>query len=387
MQIHKNLPFRYFIIALLSFTILHMLIKDITKFLESWAPSSLQESYDNSGLLLGEQTEEINQILISLDITEEVLDEAIATKCDMIIAHHPFIFKGVKRIGNSHWIDRCIRKAIKHNIAIYAIHTNLDNVHTGVNKKIAEKIGLINTKILAPKKDTLSKLTVFVPSNNSARVLNAMYDAGAGNIGNYDHCSFQVEGTGTFRGNENSNPTIGKQGEEEHVTETRCEVLVANHQINPVISAMIQAHPYEEVAHYLSPLSNINQEVGSGMIGDLPKPVESTAFLKELKTKMDLNIIRHTKIVSDKIAKVAVCGGSGSFLLNTAIAKGADIFITADFKYHDFFEANDQIMIADIGHYESEVFTKELLLDTLTKNFTKFAFRLSQVDTNPIKYL
>ncbi|MEP0984952.1 Nif3-like dinuclear metal center hexameric protein [Ekhidna sp.] len=364
-----------------------MQIKELTNYLEHIAPLSFQESYDNSGLLLGEKSDEINQALISLDITEEVLDEAIASKCDIIIAHHPFIFKGVKKIGNSHWIDRCIRKAIKHNIAIYAIHTNLDNVHTGVNKKIADKIGLINTKILAPKKEMLSKLTVFVPNEHSDKVLKEMYNAGAGDIGNYDHCSFQVEGTGTFRGNEESNPAIGKPGQEEHVAETRCEVLVANHKIHSVLLAMTHAHPYEEVAHYITPLSNINQEVGSGMIGDLPKPVESRVFLNDLKDKMNLNVIRHTKITSDKITKVAVCGGSGSFLLNASIAKGADIYITADFKYHDFFEANDQIIIADIGHYESEVFTKELLLDTLTKNFTKFAFRLSQVDTNPIKYL
>ncbi|SNS77215.1 dinuclear metal center protein, YbgI/SA1388 family [Ekhidna lutea] len=362
-------------------------IKDITTYLESWAPSSLQESYDNSGLLLGEKTDEVNQVLISLDITEEVIDEAIATQSDFIIAHHPFIFKGLKKIGDSHWIDRCIRKAIKNDIAIYAIHTNLDNIHTGVNKKIAEKVGLSKTSILQPKKETLSKLTVFMPVENKDEVLNAMYAAGAGNIGNYDHCSFQIEGTGTFRGNEDSNPTIGNQGEDESVQETRCEVLVPTYRINQVLNAMNEAHPYEEVAHYINPLSNINQEVGAGMIGHLPQPAKTKEFLLSLKKSMNLDIIRHTKIVRDEISKVAICGGSGSFLLKSAIAKSADIFITADFKYHDFFEANEEIIIADIGHYESEVFTKELLQDALTKNFTKFAFRLSKVDTNPIKYL
>ncbi|WP_420318836.1 Nif3-like dinuclear metal center hexameric protein [Ekhidna sp.] len=364
-----------------------MRISELTTYLESWAPLQLQESYDNSGLLIGDKEDEISQALITLDITEGVLDEAIETNCDLIIAHHPFIFKGIKRIGNSHWIDRCIRKAIKNNIAIYAIHTNLDNIHTGVNKKIAEKIGLTNASVLQPKRETLSKLTVFVPVTNKDEVLLAMYQSGAGNIGNYDNCSFQVEGTGTFRGNENSNPTIGSSGKNEEVKEARCEVIVPNHLISKVISSMNKAHPYEEVAHYISPLSNINQEVGSGMIGELNESMKSIDFLNHLKKSMNLQIIRHTELVKDEIRSVALCGGSGSFLLNNAISNKADVFITGDFKYHDFFEANNEIIIADIGHYESEVFTKELLLDALTKNFTKFAFRLSKVDTNPIIYL
>ncbi len=364
-----------------------MKIKDITHFLESWAPLSLQESYDNSGLLIGEESDSINQALITLDITESVIDEALDSGSDMIIAHHPFIFRGIKQIGNTHWIDRCIRKAIKHNIAIYAIHTNLDNVSTGVNFKISEKLGLKNTSILQPKKETLSKVTVFVPFADKENVLQAMFAAGAGSVGNYDQCSFQVEGTGTFRGNETSNPTIGKKGKYEHVNEVRIEVLVPNYQLGNVLKAMIKAHPYEEVAHYIQPLTNVNQEVGSGMVGELASPMKSDEFLSYLKKQMNLQVIRHTRLVKNEVKKVAFCGGSGSFLLHNAIRKNADIFITGDFKYHDFFEANEEIIIADIGHYESEVFTKELILDALTKNFTKFAFRLSKVDTNPIKYL
>ena len=364
-----------------------MKVKEIIRFLESWAPPSLQESYDNSGLLIGEKSDEVNQAIISLDVTESVIDEAIETKSDFIIAHHPFIFKGVKKIGNSHWIDKCIRKAIKHDIAIYAIHTNLDNVHTGVNRKIAEKIGLEDLEILAPQKDTLSKLTVFIPRESKESVLDALFDAGAGNIGNYDHCSFQVQGEGTFRGNEHSNPTIGDPGKEEKVDEVRVEVLVPNHGLSHVLKAMHTSHPYEEVAHYITPLSNQNQEVGAGMVGNLPKELSPQKFLEVLKERMELNVIRHTAFVSEKVQRVAVCGGAGSFLLSSAKAKNADIYITADFKYHEFFESNGELVIADIGHYESEVFTKELLLDTLTKKFTKFAFRLSQVDTNPIKYL
>jgi dinuclear metal center YbgI/SA1388 family protein len=364
-----------------------MRIKDIINFLEAWAPSALQESYDNSGLLLGEPTDQINQALITLDVTEAVIDEAIESKSGLIIAHHPFIFKSIKKIGNSHWIDRCIRKAIKHDIGIYAIHTNLDNVHTGVNKKIADKIGLINTRILKSKHQTLSKLTVFVPSVNKESLLNALHAAGAGKIGNYDHCSFQTEGTGTFRPNDQANPTIGTSGKDQTVEETRIEVIIPKHLTQKVLDAMKDSHPYEEVAYYLQELMNSNQETGSGMIGELNSPLNADAFLAHLKKCMNLNIIRHTELVKKEIKKIAICGGSGSFLLNHALRHQADIFITADFKYHEFFEANNDIIIADIGHYESEVFTKELLHDVLTKNFIKFAFRLSQVDTNPIKYL
>ncbi|NQZ76917.1 MAG: Nif3-like dinuclear metal center hexameric protein [Ekhidna sp.] len=364
-----------------------MLVRDITDFLESWAPLSLQESYDNSGLLIGEKSEEVKKALISLDLTEDVLDEAIETDCNLIISHHPFIFSGIKKIGNKHWIDKCVRKAIKHDISLYAIHTNLDNIHTGVNKKIADLIGLEETEVLLPKKGTLLKLTFFVPKDHTDSVLDATYEAGAGKIGNYDRCSFKVEGIGNFRGNEHSNPTIGQQGEDESVEETRCEILVHKHHLNGVLNAMKKSHPYEEVAYYVSSLENKSQEIGSGMIGVLSEGMQTEVFLKKLKERMSLDTIRHTKLVSKTIKKIAVCGGSGSFLLNTAKSQKADIFITADFKYHDFFEANGEIIIADIGHYESEVFTKELLLDALTKNFTKFAFRLSQVDTNPIKYL
>lgn len=364
-----------------------MQIKDIVDFLEQWAPPSLQESYDNSGLLMGEKQDSVTSALITLDLTEQVLDEAIQNGDNLIIAHHPFIFKGVKRIGNQHWIDRCIRKAIQHNIAIYAIHTNLDNVNTGVNHKIAEKIGLQNGRILQPKADTLSKLTVFVPTAHKDTLLAALYDAGAGNIGNYDHCSFQVEGHGSFRGNENSNPTIGTPGLDEQMKETRIEVLASNHSLAQALRAMKEAHPYEEVAYYLQALENENQGIGAGMIGEV-NTMETHAFLKHLKTAMNLQVIRHTDTtVKKQITTVALCGGSGSFLLSKAIRAKADILITADFKYHDFFEANGNIIVADIGHYESEVFTKELMHDVLTKNFTKFAFRLSEVDTNPIKYL
>lgn len=364
-----------------------MQIKDIINFLEEWAPPSLQESYDNSGLILGDKNDELSSALITLDVTEQVIDEAIANGHKLIIAHHPLIFSGVKRIGKRYWIDKCIRKAIKNDIGIYAIHTNLDNMLSGVNQKIAEKIGLSNLQILSPKKDTLLKLTVFVPTGSDESLLSALHEAGAGHIGNYDHCSFRLSGEGTFRPNELANPTIGKKGDTEVVKEIRVEVLVPTYKKSQVLSAMKKAHPYEEVAYYLSELSNSNQEVGSGMMGNLEKPLPAPAFLEHLKKSMGLKLVKHTSLINTDVKKVALCGGSGRFLLERAIAANADIYISADFKYHDYFEANDEIIIADIGHYESEVFTKELIYERLTKNFAKFAFRLSEVDTNPINYI
>lgn len=364
-----------------------MQIKDIINFLEEWAPPSLQESYDNSGLILGDRNAETASALITLDVTEEVIDEAIANNCNLIIAHHPLIFSGVKKIGKSHWVDKCIRKAIKHDINIYAIHTNLDNIVSGVNQKIAEKIGLKNLEILSPKSETLLKLTVFVPAGNEKKLLSDLFEAGAGEIGNYDHCSFQLSGEGTFRPNESATPVIGEKGKDEMVKEIRTEVLVPTYKKGQVLHAMRSAHPYEEVAYYLSELVNQNQEVGSGMIGTLKEPLKPGAFLNHLKNSMDLQVVKHTKLLKKEIQKVALCGGSGRFLLERAIATKADVFVSADFKYHDYFEANDDIIIADIGHYESEVFTKELIYERLTKNYAKFAFRLSEVDTNPIKYI
>lgn len=364
-----------------------MQIKDLINYLEKWAPLSYQESYDNSGLVIGDRNAHVEGAIITLDVTEEVIDESIETGCNLIIAHHPMIFSGIRSIGTRHWLDRCIRKAIKNDIHIYAIHTNLDNISSGVNNKIAEKIGLKELKVLSPKRGTLQKLTVLVPIENKTELLEALYSAGAGKIGNYDHCSFQLKGEGTFRPNEHSNPTIGKKGQDEKVNEMRIEVILSSGRRNAILTAMKQAHPYEEVAYYLSDLLNENQEIGSGMIGLFPEPLQAEAFLHHLKKSMNLATIKHTSLTDKKIERVALCGGSGRFLLERAIGAGADVFISADFKYHDYFEANNEIIIADIGHYESEVFTKELLYERLTKKFAKFAFRLSEVDTNPVKYL
>jgi dinuclear metal center YbgI/SA1388 family protein len=362
-------------------------IKDVTAFLESFAPPAYQESYDNSGLLTGNPSDDITSILVALDCTEAVVDEAINRNCNLIIAHHPILFRPLKKLTGGNYVERTLLKAIRNDIAIYAIHTNLDNVQTGVNKKICEKVGLTKLKILAPKTNILSKLVVFVPEQNVGAVLDAVHKAGAGQIGKYDNCSFQVSGTGSFKPGADAKPTIGERFEQEFVDERRVEVILPTHLGPTVVAAMKASHPYEEVAYYLQPLSNENQEVGSGMTGVLEQPMEPLQFLNSLKERMGLKMIRHTRLLANPVKKVALCGGSGSFLLKNAIRAGAQVFITADFKYHEFFDAEDRIIIADIGHYESEAFTGELLIEVLTKKFPTFAINFSNTVTNPISYL
>lgn len=361
-------------------------ISDIIRALEKIAPLSYQESYDNSGLLTGRNSSEVTGILISLDCVETVIDEAISKGCNLVIAHHPIIFGGLKKLTGANYVERTIIKAIKNDIAIYAIHTNLDNVHSGVNAMICEKLGLTNTRILNPKSGALSKLEFFVPKTSTKKVLEAIHAAGAGKIGNYDNCSFTVNGIGSFTPNELANPTIGQQDQQEHVAEDKVELIFPSHLESEIIAALQHAHPYDEVAYYSIKLANKNQEVGAGMMGELTNALEPTAFLTYLKKSMSLHAIRYTELPNRKIKKVAVCGGAGSFLLKTARAKGADAFVSGDFKYHEFFDAEEKIMIADIGHYESEVFTKELLNRILTEKFTNIATYLSEVNTNPVKY-
>jgi len=362
-------------------------IQHVTSYLENLAPLAYQESYDNAGLITGNPQAEVTGVMVTLDCTEAVIHEAIEAGCNLIVAHHPIVFKGLRKLTGSNYVERAIILAIRHDIAIYAIHTNLDNVHTGVNRKICEKIGLKNLRILAPSKNTLSKLAAFVPKEATQAVLSALHEAGAGQIGNYKNCSFSLEGTGTFMPNEEATPHIGTALQQEYVAENRIEVILPAHRESKVLRALRESHPYEEVAYYVTPLTNENQEVGAGMIGEFDTPLEPLAFLQGLKNSMDLKVIRHTPLMNKPVKKVAVCGGAGSFLLPKAIQAGAQAFVSADFKYHEFFDADQKIVIADIGHYESEVFTKELLKEVLIKKFPTFAINFSKTVTNPISYL
>jgi dinuclear metal center YbgI/SA1388 family protein len=361
-------------------------IKDIIQYLETFAPPAYQEDYDNSGLITGNQQSQLKGAIIALDCIEAVVDEAIQKKCNLIIAHHPIVFRGLKKLTGSNYIERTIIKAIKNDIAIYAIHTNLDHVSHGVNKKISDKLGLINTKILRPKQEILSKLTTFIPKKDTEKVMAKLHESGAGMIGDYKNCSFRTEGTGTFLPTGEANPAIGEVGNLEKVQEDRVEMIFPRHLKTKILNTLFSAHPYEEVAYYLHNLANKNNEVGSGMIGDLQEPMNFSDFLIHIKKNLAAKVIRHTALVKDKISKVALCGGAGSFLLKDAIARGADIFISGDFKYHEFFDAEERIIIADVGHYESEQFTKELIYENISKKFANIALHFTEVNSNPIFY-
>ena len=361
-------------------------IKEVIRFLEQVAPPAYQESYDNCGLLTGNAEAELTGVLITLDTLEEVIDEAISQNCNLIVSHHPVIFKGLKKLTGSNYVERTIIKAIKNDIAVYAIHTNLDSVLHGVNHKIAEKLGLINLKILSPKKQLLKKLVAFIPSEATDNVMKELYAAGAGHIGNYSECSFRVEGLGTFKPNQAANPTIGNADELEFVKENRVEVIFPGYLEDKIVTALIQAHPYEEPAYDIFLLENSHKEVGAGLLGELPVAVSELDFLMNLKEKMNVPLVRHTAFLEKKVTKIAICGGSGSFLLKDAIKAKSDFFVTADFKYHEFFDAEKKIVIADIGHYESEIYTKELIYEILSKKFTNIALILSKVFSNPIRY-
>jgi dinuclear metal center YbgI/SA1388 family protein len=363
-----------------------MILKNIITEIEKFAPLAYQESYDNCGLLTGNKEQEVTGAILCLDCTEAVVEEAIRKKCNLIIAHHPIIFGGLKKLNGNTYVERTVINAIQNNIAIYACHTNLDNVKLGVNKKIANKLGLINTQILAPKKSLLKKLVTFVPTTHLAKLQDSLFSAGAGNIGNYDSCSFVLEGTGSFRGNENSNPFIGEKGKLSLEKETRLEVIFETINESQIISALKQNHPYEEVAYDVYQLENTYQNIGSGMVGELEKPISEIEFLERLKSVFMLKLIKHTPLLNKSIKKVALSGGSGSFFLKNAINSKSNIYISSDFKYHEFFDAENKILIADIGHYESEQFTPEIFYEIISNKFPTFVNYLTETNTNPVNY-
>lgn len=364
-----------------------MVISDVTAFIEQLAPLAYQESYDNSGLLVGNPSMPLKGILATLDVTPEVVEEAHQKGLNLIVSHHPLIFSGLKRIVGKNYVERAVILAIKYDIAIYAAHTNLDNVKGGVNSKIGDLLGLINLKFLSPIEGELVKVITFAPTNEADKVRQAMFDAGAGTIGNYDCCSFNFEGNGTFRATEGTNPYVGEIGKLHIEPETRIEVIVTKARLSKVIRNMTSAHPYEEVAYDIYPLLNSYNDAGAGMVGELNCSVSELDFLKIVKTVFNLQSIRHTPLLGKEIKRVAFCGGSGAFLIKQAIAVGADIYITGDVKYHQFFDAENKIIIADIGHFESEQFTVDIFYEYLLKNFPKFAVLKSEIKTNPINYI
>jgi dinuclear metal center YbgI/SA1388 family protein len=363
-----------------------MKIQDITTFLETIAPVSLQENYDNAGLLTGSSGWDCTGILTTLDATEAVVLEAIEKNCNLIVAHHPIIFGGLKKINGKNYVEKAVITAIKNDIAIYAIHTNLDNIMEGVNGKICDMLGLKNRQILSPKKSTLKKLETYAPAQHAEKVRNAIFEAGGGYVGNYSDCSFNIQGEGTFKGSEGTNPFVGTPGKRHSENETKIELIFPAWLEGKIYSALVNAHPYEEVAYNIFTLDNRHQGIGSGMLGELEKPISEVDFLGLLQRVFNLSLVRHTPLTGKMVKKVALCGGAGSSFIEAAVAAGADFYITGDVKYHEFFDANGSLVIADIGHYESEQYTIELLFDILSEKFPTFAVLKTGVKTNPVNY-
>ena len=367
-------------------TNLFMIVQDVINHLEKLAPLAYAEEFDNVGLLIGDKYAKTTGILVTLDTLESVVDEAIQENCNLIVSFHPIIFKGLKKLTGKNYVERVVMKAIKHDIAIYSMHTALDNAFKGVNSMICDILELKNKHILIPQSETIKKLTTYVPKDEAKQLRSALFNTGAGSIGNYSNCSFNVEGYGTYIGNEDTNPTKGQKGVLHTENETKITITFPLHLESQVVQTLFKTHPYEEVSYEVTTLENKNQNIGMGMVGDLEKSMNELDFLTYLKDKMNTKCIRHTALLNKNIKKIAVLGGSGSFAIEAAKSAGADVFITADLKYHDFFTAENNLLLADVGHYESEQFTKNLLVAYLTKKITNFAIILSKTNTNPVKY-
>jgi len=363
-----------------------MKLSALLPILEEMAPLAYAEDFDNVGLLVGDQNQKISGILVCHDALEQVIEEAIAKKCNLVVCFHPILFSGLKKITGKNYVERAIVKAIKNDIAIYAVHTALDNHQNGVNKIFCQALGLINTKILIPKENFIKKLVTYTIPENAEKLRNALFDAGAGKIGNYEDCSFNSQGIGTYMGNENSNPEIGARFEFVQNTEIKIEVTFEKHLEAKILKALFANHLYEEVAYEIYELTNKHQNIGLGMLGELPKSLSETDFLTLVKEKIQTGGIRHSAFLNKPIQKVAVLGGSGSFDIHVAIASGADAFLTADLKYHQFYEAENRLLLADVGHFESERFTKNYIVDYLKEKITNFAIILSEENTNPVQY-
>jgi dinuclear metal center YbgI/SA1388 family protein len=361
-------------------------IKDIIQELENWAPPALQESYDNVGLLTGDKTSDCTGVLVTLDSLPETIDEAIEKGCNLVVAHHPIVFKGLKKFTGDDYVQQTIIKAIKHDIAVYAIHTNLDNVINGVNSRIADLLELTNRKILREKSGDLLKLVVFVPYSHVEQVKDAVFNAGAGHIGNYSECSFSLEGSGTFKPETGARPFTGELHQRSLTPEHRLEVILPSWKKQAVFNAFRQVHPYEEVAYDLYRLENNLQTAGSGLVGELAEPIDFEIFIQKLKEVFHLKVVKHTVPNKKFVQKIALCGGAGFFLLKDAICSKSDIYITSDVKYHEFFDAVGKIVLADIGHYESEQFTIDLLAEHLSIKFPNFAVLKTGLNTNPVRY-
>ncbi len=361
-------------------------IKDLIDVLDQIAPFSLQEDYDNSGLQLGDPWKEIHRALVCLDVTPEVVEEAAKTGCDVIISHHPVLFKGIKKLTGGHYTEIVIVEAIKKDIAILAVHTNLDAVLDGVNHKLAAIVGLKNLQVLDPMPGVLKKLVTFCPVKHADTLRAGLFEAGAGHIGNYDSCSYNTEGYGTFRAGNTANPFVGKAHELHVESEIRIETMFPSYLEKAVIGALMAHHPYEEVAYDIYRLDNVFARAGSGIVGSFDVPLSEDMFLDLLKVKLHIPCVKHTPMTGKMVRKVALCGGAGGFLADKVIFSDCDAFVTSEIKYNQFMDATGRLLLVDAGHYETEQFTKELLADVIQKKLINFAVLISKVNTNPVCY-
>lgn len=364
-----------------------MQIKDVISILEQMAPLAYAEDFDNVGLLVGDAQANLTGVLVAHDALEEVIEEAIAKKCNLLVCFHPIIFSGLKKLTGKDYVQRAVMKAIRNDIAIFAVHTALDNHKEGVNKIICDQLGLINPRILSPKTQFIKKLITYAPLKYFQNVLDALHQAGAGNIGNYSQCSFSLSGEGRYMPMPGSTPTSGKIGELAVESEQRIEVTFEAYKQSAVLAALRKAHSYDEIAYEIYQTDNVHQEIGLGMVAELPHEMDERDFLHWVSDRMQAPGIRHSALLGKPIKKVAVLGGSGAFAIPAAKAANADVLVTSDLKYHDYFQAEGQLIVMDIGHFESERYTKNYIVDFLKKKITNFAISLSEVNTNPVKYI
>ncbi len=358
-------------------------IGDLSSALESVAPSLYAESYDNVGLLVGRSEWKCEKVLVALDITEAVVQEAIEKGVQAIVAHHPVIFGGIQRLTGEDTAQRAIELAIKHSIALLACHTNLDAIEGGVSYRMAQAISLVNVRTLQPRSGLLWNLIVYVPAESAETLLEALWEAGAGKMGAYDECAFRSHGLGSFRPKEGAHPHNGVIGERAFADEIRLELLVPEGARKKVHQCMMEHHPYEEIAHSWLKHDGVHHSVGFGAIGqwdacDWPEAV------RRIKTAFGVASFRHTMPIASDYRTVAVCGGAGADLLAQAKSQQAELFITSDITYHRYFGADDRLVFIDIGHWESEQHAMELLIDIVREKFPNFAVLKSETNTNPM---
>ena len=362
-------------------------IKEIADALEMFAPLPLQDGFDNAGLQVGLTETEVTGVLLCLDVTEKIVDEAVALGCNLIVSHHPLIFSPLKKITGATYVERCVMKAMAAGIAIYSAHTNIDNAIGGVNYRIAEILGLKNLKVLVPKEDSLLKLSVYVPVSAADEVRAALFAAGCGSIGNYDSCSYNVNGFGTFKAGENTNPYCGSKGVLHKEEEVRIDTIMPIYIKGRAIKALLASHPYEEPAYDIYPLKNKWETVGSGVIGELDEPVDELEFLQHIKNRFNVGSLRHTPLLGKKVKRVALCGGAGGSFASAALSAGADLYLTGEARYHDLFSYDGKMLLAVIGHYESEQYTMDIFKEIINDAFPQVEVRTTENNTNPIQYL